>query len=70
MIQIQQVITVQDGVCHFQLNILAREDATEEERAIALAVEQYMLIVHQQLAADVGGDLALIGPQHAAQPTE
>lgn len=66
MIQVQQVICVQDGVCQFQLNILAREDATEEERAIAQAVEQFMLIVHQQLAADVGGVLEYIGPQHAA----
>lgn len=70
MIQVQVGITVDEetGNIAIPVNILAREDATEHERTIALAVEQAVLALNRAVAAQVGEDVQyteqLIGPQH------
>lgn len=65
MIQVQMVISVDgDGAVELGLNVLAREDASEEERAIALAVEAAMANVMEQLARESGTTVEYIGPQH------
>lgn len=69
MMQVQMTIRIEPGLCQHQLDILAREDATDEERAIAQAVESYMLLVMEQIAQEAGGAMEYIGPQHDTAPS-
>lgn len=64
MMVVQMVICVSGDACTHQLNVLAREDANEAERAIAQAVEGYIALVMEQIASENGAAVEYVGPQH------
>lgn len=74
MIQVQVNITVDEtgGQFRNEIHILAREDANEHERGIALAVENVVLTLHRAVVAHSGDEVEnyteqLIGPQHVEE---
>jgi len=64
MMVVQMTICVTDDACVHQLSVLSREDANDQERAIAHAIETYFAIVMEQIAMEAGTTVAYIGPQH------
>jgi hypothetical protein len=71
MMQVQTRIVVTDDGIRVEIDVLAREDATDAERSIAHAVEKWILGLNQAVAEQsediTGYEVDYIGPQHALE---
>jgi hypothetical protein len=69
MIVVQVQIEVTSDRISTPIHVLAREDATDHERIIAHAIEQWLIALNEQVTAesDTPLDVTYIGPQHEAE---
>jgi hypothetical protein len=71
MMQVQTRIVVSETGIRVEIDVLAREDATDAERSIAHAVEKWILGLNQAVAEQsediTGYEVDYIGPQHALE---
>jgi hypothetical protein len=71
MMQVQTRIVVSETGIRVEIDVLAREDATDAERSIAHAVEKWILGLNQAVAEQsediTGFQVDYIGPQHALE---
>lgn len=69
MIVVQVQIEITSDRINAPIFVLAREDATDDERTMAYAVEQWVLGLQETVARESGLrlDVEFIGPQHEAE---